>query len=366
MSAFRHATREIARSHEAVNKSVIHRNGSVPLGMWGQDQTLHVAVMYSNPCRWEQRRRLFNNFEQHVKCLPNIKLYICEVAYGDRPFEVTTADDPYDIQLRTREVLWHKENALNQAIERFEPGWEYGAYMDGDFVFTRQDIALETIQQLQRYDWVQMFSTYMDLGPRHQPLRLLKSFANKFVSGELTDEIIVNYNTCAGYGVPKKRHVGTTGGAWAFRRESFEACGRLLDTCILGSGDWHMGFGLVGFPDVHPNVAELTVCGSPYAESIKTWQSRASRAVKRNVGCVDCHAIHHFHGSKQLRGYGERWKILRDHNYDPAKDVFRDAYGLFQLTKEKPAFRDAIRRYFDSRTEDSIQLFPKDETLNIF
>jgi hypothetical protein len=361
MTKFRHPARELTRS-ALVDHTVLHPNGTVPHRDWGQGQTLHVAVMYSNPYRWRTRTALFNDFLRHFRCLPNVKLYVGEVAFGDRPFEVTTLDNPLDLQFRTSEVLWHKENALNQVIERFDPDWEYGAYVDGDFVFTRQDVALETIHQLQTHAWAQMFSSYTDLTHDHRPMRVLKSFAYKFVTGELTAAMIADYAR-GGYGRPKHKGVGTTGGAWAFRRDAFEQCGRLLDTCILGSGDWHMAFGLVGVPDVHPNVAEMTKCGAKYAESIRVWQNRAARAVRRNVGCVDCHAIHHFHGSKKLRGYGERWKILRDHDYDPTTDVFRDFQGLFQLTPEKPALRDDIRRYFASRTEDSTHLYPGDTVL---
>ena len=46
---------------------------------------------------------------------------------------------------------------------------------------------------------------------------------------------------------------GAPGGCWAFRRESFEVCGSLLDTCILGSGDHHMALGLVGIQREHPD-----------------------------------------------------------------------------------------------------------------
>jgi hypothetical protein len=83
-------------------------------------------------------------------------------------------------------------------------------------------------------------------------------------------------------------------------------------------------------------------------------------AVRRNIGYVDCHALHHFHGSKQLRGYGERWKILRDHNYDPARDVYRDSQGILQLRPDRIGLRDDIRRYFDSRTEDDISFHEGD------
>ena len=38
----------------------------------------------------------------------NVVLHLAELAYGERPFEVTGID-PLDIQLRTSHELWHKE-----------------------------------------------------------------------------------------------------------------------------------------------------------------------------------------------------------------------------------------------------------------
>ncbi len=360
----RHYRREIDRSAGTVDHEETHPNGSPAHRVWSSGQTLHVAAVYSNPCRWRSRLALFNDFRRHLSSLPNVRLYVGELAYGDRPFEVTSSSNRDDLQLRTREVLWHKENIARLVVQRFDPGFEYGALVDGDFHFSRHDVALETIHQLQRYDWVQMFSTYSDLSPSHRPMRHLRSFGHKFAVGEISDEAIRTYATAGCYGSGGRSRtsggVGTTGGAWAFRRESYDRVGGFLDTCVLGSGDWHMAFGLAGRPDVHPNVAELTRCGRRYAESIKTWQSRAAIAVRRNVGVVDCHALHYFHGSKKLRGYGERWKILRDHDYDPTRDVFRDSQGILQLDPSRVGLRDDIRRYFDSRTEDDIAFHPGD------
>lgn len=362
---------EVARSVKTVDHSHPHPNSTPAHASWAPEQTLHVAVAYSNPCRWRTRIRLFNDFRRHAAGLPNIRLYVGELAYGDRPFEVTSLDNPDDIQLRTNHELWHKENILNVVVSRFDPTWRYGAYIDGDFTFTRHDIGLETIHQLQHYDWVQMISTYCDLTHDHKPLRILKSFGNRFASGELTPEVLsrvlkgapsteAQYNAAMMNGEkpagPKTGGVGTTGAAWAWKRAAFNACGGLLDTCILGSGDWHMAFGLAGEPDIHPNVREMTSVGVVYADSIKSWQNRAARYVNKNIGCVDCHGIHHFHGSKVLRKYEHRWKILRDCDFNPYTDVFKDWQGIYQLTPNKPKLRDLIRDYFKSRNEDDISL----------
>jgi hypothetical protein len=149
----------------------------------------------------------------------------------------------------------------------------------------------------------------------------------------------------AGYGAASP---GATGGAWAFRRSAFDSVGGLLDVCILGSADWHMAFGLAGKCNTAP---EANRCSGPYIQAVESWQQRAA-VLKQNIGYVDNHAIHYFHGSKVFRAYGERWKILRDNDFDPDTDLARDWQGIWQLAGNKPRLRDDLRRYFRSRNED--------------
>ena len=146
-----------------------HPDVHTPWRAWSEEQTLHVAVAYSNPVRWTTRRVLMNDFCRHMRASANVLLHTGELAYGDRPFEVT-GDDPNDVQLRTSHELWHKENILNIVVQRFPPNWRYGAVIDGDFHMTRRDWALEAIHQLQHYDFVQLFSSYSDLSVAHRPV----------------------------------------------------------------------------------------------------------------------------------------------------------------------------------------------------
>jgi hypothetical protein len=316
----------------------LHPDVHVPLQDWSENATLHVACAYSNPLRWRSRRVLMNDFRQHMQASPNVVLHVGELAYGDRPFEVT-GTDPYDVPLRTSHELWHKENILNIVIQRFPPDWKYGAIIDADFHMTRRDWALEAIHQLQHFDFVQLFSSYTDLSAKHTPYRVMPSFAANYLNRVA--------KRAGGYGSGVSGP-GATGGAWAFRRTAFDAVGGLLDVCILGSADWHMAFGLAGRPNPAP---EATRCSRGYMEAIRRWQNRAA-VVQQNIGCVENHAIHHFHGSKVLRGYGERWKILRDQDFNPEFDLVRDWQGIWQLAGNKPRLRDEIRAYFRARNED--------------
>jgi hypothetical protein len=345
----------------------IHPDVHEPWQTWSEGATLHVACAYSNPLRWRARRVLMNDFRRHMQASPNVVLHVGELAYGERPFEVTggsLGDDANDVQLRTSHELWHKENILNLVVQRFPAGWKYGAVIDADFHMTRRDWALESIHQLQHFDFVQLFSSYSDLSVEHRPYRVMPSFASNYANrGSVRESsALTGRVACGGYGYGSHgygSHVdrtpngpGATGGAWAFRKSAFDTVGGLLDVCVLGSADWHMAFGLVGEATTAP---ELTRCTAPYIAAVRRWQDRAA-ALKQNIGCVDNHAIHHFHGSKVLRGYGDRWKILRDHNFNPETDLARDWHGVWQLRDNKPRLRDAIRRYFRSRNEDDRSL----------
>ena len=293
------------------NMGEVHPNVHEAWRGWSADQTLHVIAVYQNPFRWRTRRELFHNFCEHMRATSNVALHVVEVAFGDRPFEVST---PADIQLRTRHVLWLKENAINVAVQRLPADWKYAAYVDGDFNFTRQDWALETIHALQHYPWVQTFSSYAALGPEHIPLRVRPSFAYVYrtypmftVSGGCdagfvdarpwTREGFVDGRGSqpkppAGKTAPapvngvtqqrfrKLSEPGATGGAWAWTREGFSSVGGLLDTCILGSGDWHVAFGLVGDKGLYSE----GLCTPAYVDSITRWQRRAYAAIHGRIG----------------------------------------------------------------------------------
>lgn len=347
-----------------------HVNVHTEAQKWSNEQTLHVVSPYSNPFRWNTRRNLYNDFRQQMAVTPNVEFHAAELAYGDRPFEVT-GTHPNDIQFRANAELFHKENIINEAFKKFD--WEYGAYSDGDFTFTRNDWALEAIHMLQHYDFVQLFSTYTELSAKtyggSQPYKpVSSSFAAAYIangyklppnnSTHADERGFFLANGTGGYSVPQPKteggaawtSIGAMGGAWAFRRSAFEQVGGLLDQAILGHGDWFMAFGLVGS---HTQGRIASSAFHPhYTAMIEEWQNRAFE-LKKNIGCVDQFAVHHFHGAMANRKYGSRDQILVKHKFDPVADIKRNAQGIYELTGNKPALRDAIRQYFIERDEDN-------------
>ncbi|MGC1781239.1 MAG: hypothetical protein WA708_01835 [Acidobacteriaceae bacterium] len=344
-----------------------HPNVHAAWSSWSEEQTLHVVAPYINPFRYRARRELFHDFRLHLGASANVRLHIVEVAFGDRPFEVSTPDD---VQLRTGDALWLKENAINVAIQRLPADWKYAAYVDGDFHFTRHDWALEAIHKLQHSSWVQLFSGYALLDAARRPMQQRPGFAyayHNYFGGKpsvhrerfgATDLATAGNYGGAGISSPGRTQIrnttpGATGGAWAFTREGFSATGGLLDTCVLGAADWYMAFGLVGNTvDGHP---EAVSCGAAYENSIRRWQERAFTAVRGNIGYVDNYCTHGWHGDHRNRGYGERWKILRDHGFDPLLDVRRDWQGLLAWSGNKPEMEADVNRYFLGRDEDATE-----------
>jgi hypothetical protein len=399
-----------------MNRSSQHLNVHAAWQSWSNEQVLHVASAYSNPFRWRTRRELFNDFRQQIQQQPNVKLYVGELAYGDRPFEVTgagangsgsalanggavgsasaglngaararaaagtntsaagsanassskslavagslLADVPFqsDAQFRTSAELFHKENILNETVKTFDPNWKYGAVVDGDFTFTRHDWALEAIHQLQHYDFVQLFSTYTDLSATgyggNVPGRVTKSFAQSYIEN--------------GHQLPPGWTDFSSG--YAYGQGGWQSPGatggawafrRSAFDTVGGMMDQAiLGHGdwFMAFGLVS---APLAVQGTvaerryhPHYVAMIAGWQNRGALLKKNIGVVDQFALHHFHGSKSKRGYESRDDILVKYQFDPLADIRRNSQGIYELTGNKPGLRDAIRRYFIARQED--------------
>ena len=144
-------------------------------------EKLYVVTMLENPLRWRSRYWNYWMFERQCEAAGAI-LYTAEVAFGARHFEVTQADHPRHLQLRTKDEIWHKENALNLMIQRLPAEAKYIAWIDSDVTFARPDWAQETLQLLQHYDVLQMFSHAQDVGPNYEPLTTTPEFLYKWVT----------------------------------------------------------------------------------------------------------------------------------------------------------------------------------------
>ncbi len=308
---------------------------------------LIVLTMVSNPCRYRSRYKLYREFEQYVAA-SGAELFTVEMAFGERPFEVTSSGNERHVQLRHSDEMWHKENAINvglSALSRSRPDWKYVAWIDSDVTFGRPDWAVETVHQLQHYSVVQMFSRATDLSPTYEPMATYKGFVASYQAGEWGDTSRPD---------PPYQHFHP-GFAWAARRDAIETLGGLFDKAILGAGDRHMAMALLS--DVSRSYPAGITSG--YVRHLQQYQFRAAK-LRKNVGHVPGLLLHGWHGKKADRRYRDRWRILVENSYDPDTDLCRDAQGLYQLVDDGSPrhvrLRDQIRQYFAVRNEDSIDV----------
>ena len=307
---------------------------------------LHIIAVVFNPLRFRSRYNLFKAFKQHVES-SGATLWVVELAYGERPFEVAEEDNPRHLKLRTTDELWHKERMINEAVTQLPLDWKYVAWVDADVTFINPDWVHETMQQLQHHPVVQMFTHSIDIGENQQPIDYFEGFAYSHLQG---NRRVPSLNGVKGrkgdYYTGRHWHPGY---AWAYRRDAWDALGGMLDINIVGGGDHQMAYGMIGKID-------KTIPGNStptYTAAVKQWGANAA-ILKRDIGAVPGTLVHHFHGLKVNRGYYDRWKILTDNQFCPVTDIKPDWQMMWKLNGNKIALRDQLRAYFRARNEDSI------------
>ena len=313
--------------------------------MKNTNKTLYAVAVYFNPLQWKSRKRLFEEFIPYME-FSGCKVFTVEIAFADKAFEVTEANNPWHLQLRTNEELWHKERGLNLGIAeliRLVPDCEYIATIDADVRFSNPLWVEQTINALQHFCVVQPFSEWQNLNPKHESMYKGESILKKFDSIGYHQEPALSLSQ-VGNGHP--------GLAWAWRRETLEQLGGLIDVCISGSGDTHMANALCGDPafNYHARMS------AGFRSHLERWAERCERYVNQNVGYVNGICTHYWHGKSELRGYEKRWDIVCFHKFDPTTDLYCSLNGLYKFSHQKPKLKTDIRRTMGERHEDSVDV----------
>lgn len=321
-------------------------------------QPLFVISTVFNPRRFESRYKLYKNFAKWVKD-SGAKLLTVEIAFGDRPFEITENNNPFNIQLRTRHEIWHKERALNIGLSRLcelVHDWKYVAWMDADIKLVRDDWDTEAIHLLQHYAIIQMFGEASSMGPDHHVIFTSKSILRNFEEHSVIDWY--DHPGLTFRDITKKNYTvraGHPGLAWAFRREELQDVGGWLDTCVNGSADLHMAGCYTGKSDL----ALPTEVSAGYRNSILRYGELCEFYIRRNVSYMPGAAHHYWHGRPRQRGYEERGGCLIKYQFDPHTDLIKGLNGLWKWNLADSRVRDmaiATRKSLASRNEDGNEL----------
>lgn len=298
-------------------------------------QTLHCVMMISNPCQFSRRYLLAQEYIKRITEEPHVKLYIVEIAYKNQRFHITNKNDPKHLQLRTRDPLWHKENAINIGIRRLLPAnWKAVAWIDADIEFENPHWALDTLKILNVPEpkIVQLFSHALNLDRDEEPIEIKQSFGYQYLR---LKKDFSKYGPGYKYWHP--------GYAWACNRKAYNKMNGLYEYAILGSGDSLMAFSILGLIDkvYHKDI------NPEFKNSLHEFQERM-KGMK--LGYVPGVIRHYYHGSIINRKYTDRWNILVSNDYNPYTDVGKNEDGVLVPYSEKLA--NDILNYFRERLED--------------
>lgn len=320
---------------------------------------IEVIAVISNPCQYESRYALYKIFAENLK-QQNVKvrLWTVELQHGMRPMVVTNELKENHIQLWTSALpgeIWHKENLINYAINYLTkkvPDWRYVAWVDADFKF-EPDAFEKTIQALQHYDIVQMWSHLINLAPNGGIIN--NGVGISYMYGLLE----AGLNPTGEY----PQWLGAPGGAWAARRGTLNKIGGalggpLIDWVILGAGDLYFAECLNGLLHVGGGVdtKNLHKYHPAFIQSLQQYQYTAVSELKKNIGYVENTVRHMFHGRAKDKQYGTRGDILIKYQFNPLTDLKKDVSGIWQLvihSERQIGLRDACRKYFKTRNEDA-------------
>ena len=300
------------------------------------EDKLHVVLTISNPCLYARRYILIKEMMNRLELEEtDVIVYVVELAYKKQRFTITDSKNPRHLQIRTEIPIWHKENMINLGIQKLLPkNWKAIAWIDSDLEFENPSWAKDTLKVLNgTKDIVQIFSHCVDMNMNEEAMSVFVSFGYQYVKG-----------------LPYRREIKNfwhPGYAWACTRKAYEKMGGLYEEAILGSADNVMSLSLIqqGLRGINEKSTD------DYKESVLRFQTRVKSL---RLGYVPGVLRHYFHGSKENRKYGDRWKILLNHNFSPREHLTHDENGILIPSPECPSeMLVEILNYFKERNEDS-------------
>lgn len=293
---------------------------------------LTCVTAYFNPGNYRSHIDRYTRFAAHMQA-SGVRLVTVECVFPTQEFQVTKPNHPDHIQVYSRTPLWLKENLINLGWARCHT--PYVMWSDMDLTFEHGWVN-ETIALLQHPDCqaaIPFSLLLLEGSDGHPKYQQYHTMANRATASHpklpYTPPLIGECN----------------GGAWAFQRDALRRIGGLFDQHILGDGDDVLAFSLQRRPDVairtgmHPHTSQAI---QEWSQRVQGWKTGAVRSVAR----------HQWHGAVIGRGYDDRWKILIEEQFDPAADLVRNEYGVWECTKASLNAR--ITAYFHSRQEDAV------------
>jgi hypothetical protein len=264
-------------------------------GMGINKQIVFITTFF-NPSNNHWRIKRYFEFKDYVRSL-NVDLITVEVSTSSN-FKVTTKDD---IQLIATQNIWHKEAALNVAINKIT-GYKYIAWIDADVRFESANFIDLLISKLQFFDIVQCFDK----------CRGLNSEGN-----------VCWYND----GIVSNNKNGHSGLAWAAKLEAIKHV-KLIDFCLHELGDIIMSHILI--KKKNP-IFDLHSTSDGFKKSVNNWENKVKDL---KVGFIEEMCTHYWHEESSIRN--QKWVDIVQSQFDPLIHLKYLDNGLLEVVNSYP------------------------------
>ena len=282
---------------------------------------LAIITFHYNSCRYQRLRDTYDEW------LPTLGEWSDVV----QCYELVINDDEPEIpdsivmQGDWSNQLWQKEAIINHAVSQLPPEKRYVAWIDHDLIFRNNLWVQEAVSMLDGgFDAVQLFNRIEYWDRERKVIRKSRSRA-------------------------AMRSGGAPGGAWMANRELFERI-TMPHWNVVGGGDFW--FASAVQPRRKETVQESIAKKLPpkLAEKNLAYVADGKRQ-KFRVGHVSGKVFHIWHGDRKHRQYLTREQILKEHDFDPDRDI-TVTDGLVRWSSDKSELHAAVAGYFQNRRDD--------------
>jgi hypothetical protein len=181
-----------------------------------------IAAIF-NPASFKTQYEQYEKFKIHMLSF-GVRLITVELVVNNQTFRVTQPNTPYNMQLKTDDVMWYKENLVNIATRKYNE-CEYIAWMDIELEFLNRDWVRNTIESLNVHKIVQPFEMVRILGLKSEVIEAFPSFGICHVS-EKENAIETLKQT---YSEDKIKAQCATDFAWVTKRSTLMSINGLFD-----------------------------------------------------------------------------------------------------------------------------------------
>jgi predicted O-methyltransferase YrrM len=319
----------------------------LPGTFWG-------ITTFFNPAKYCNKIENYRKFRDSIK-KQGLKFVCVELVFGNEPFELSKEDADILVQVRSKSILWQKERLMNIGLKHLPNDCDKVAWLDCDIIFEDNDWIKKAKGLLEKYVVIQLFSLSVNLpeGEKSPCNKIPKKFLFSYGFGKISPGF--NYGLSF-WGDNKLKRKGSTGYAWAIRRNIIEECG-FFDKGVLGSGDDIMAGAFAG-SNVYDDVQGFN---NELKKSRDIWANKIFSLVKGSSFYIDNTVFHLWHGNIKNRFYIRRYDIFKKFNFNPESDLKINEWGCWEWNTKEELLKDEVKKYFLKRQEETSNSFFVDE-----